>query len=184
MKCNRYKVVMLSLFAAGGVFAALGFLLPIGMEQAYSYVFRFSYGGIFRVMACFGVAFMLYALVYFLFEKTVRAWGRVKCGIFSVGLAFLGSAAFYCLFEVVSILLAGNPSLHPLVFPLALVGGAICLFGFCVLIFFYYLERFRHFSLKGIALDFLLVLLFFLPLFFLWSFCHSVLSDLVKIIGI
>lgn len=113
------------------------------------------------------------------FKNTVETNCRLPSSLSAFFLSITGSAGFYCLFVWCVLTAFGEIRLHPLEYMGSISGGSVCLVACILLIGYYYQQRKKHFSLRGIVLDAALMVLFFIPMLSVWNCVHVFLENLI-----
>lgn len=170
----------------GCLLLAAGFTLPVWIQQKgfadsenYWSCFHYWYGGLCRTLAFLGGACLLSSLFALVFKNTVKTNCRLPSSLSAFFLSITGSAGFYCLFVWCVLTAFGEIRLHPLEYMGSISGGSVCLVACILLIGYYYQQRKKHFSLRGIALDAALMVLFFIPMLSVWNCVHVFLENLI-----
>lgn len=114
-----------------------------------------------------------------IFKRTVINNCRLKTTALSLIISFFGAAGLSCFFIWYSIVVFYEMSMHPISYPLSIIGGILSLVAFIVTIILYIKARKENFKIKGIVID-ILTSIITLPTFFL--VCNEIYNLLQQII--
>ena len=98
-----------------------------------------------------------------------------KTSLLSAGLSASGSAGLFCLLTVLFTGL-GPRGAHPLEVGFGMAGGWLMLGVSILLLYLYIRQRKLHVSVLGILHDLVLLVVLFLPFFYLWAGIEAMLS--------
>lgn len=184
--CRSCEFWSLSLLIGGGLLLAAGIILPVWIQRQefigsenYWICFHYWYGGLCRSLTFLGGACLLSSLFAMVFKKTVETNCRLSSSLSAFFVSVTSSAGFYCLFVWCVLTAFGEIRLHPLEYIGSISGGSVCLIACILLIGYYYQQRKKHFSLRGIVLDVTLMVLFFIPMLSVWNCVHFFLENLI-----
>ena len=113
------------------------------------------------------------------FKRTVTNNCRLKTTALSLIISFFGAAGLVCFFIWYSIVVFHEMSMHPIAYPLSIIGGILSLVAFIIAIILYIKARKEHFRIKGIVVD-IITSIITLPTFFL--VCTEIYNLLQQII--
>lgn len=113
----------------------------------------------------FGIAFAVVGCFSLCFEKTVAKHCSLSTSLDAFGLSMFGAMGTLCFLCLSAIALAGKASNYPRLFPWSLSLGIIALLALPTLVIVYVVHRKRNWSIIGVWLDLLTVILFFVPFF-------------------
>ncbi len=114
-----------------------------------------------------------------IFKRTVTNVCKLKITALSLIISFFGASGLSCFFIWYSIVAFHEMSMHPIAYPLSIIGGILSLVAFIVTIILYIKERKENFKIKGIVID-ILTSIITLPTFFL--VCNEIYNLLQQII--
>ena len=113
------------------------------------------------------------------FKRTVTNNCRLKTTALSLIISFFGASGLSCFFIWYSIVTFLEMSMHPIAYPLSIIGGILSLVTFIIAIILYIKARKEHFKIKGIVVD-IITSIITLPTFFL--VCTEIYNLLQQII--
>ena len=90
-----------------------------------------------------------------IFKRTVTNNCRLKTTALSLIISFFGASGLSCFFIWYSIVAFLEMSMHPIAYPLSIIGGILSLVAFIIAIILYIKARKEHFKIKGIIIDIL-----------------------------
>lgn len=100
------------------------------------------------------------------FKRTVTNNCRLKTTALSLIISFFGASGLSCFFIWYSIVAFLEMSMHPIAYPLSIIGGIFSLVAFIITIILYIKARKENFKIKGIVVD-VITSIITLPIFFL-----------------
>lgn len=193
---KKYKIYSTIALISGLLLALVSVLVPIIKLSNYTaqnvsvgiiggadastlrFIFWHGYGGDNMVIPIiFGIALFLAGMFCLIFSKAVFYNCTVKTTLLSLTTSFFGASGLVCFFIWFSIVAFGEMSKHPISYPISIIGGAISLLAFIILIFFYIKARSAKMSAKGTIID-ILTSITALPIFFL--ICSKI-YDLIQL---
>ena len=113
------------------------------------------------------------------FKRTVTNNCRLKTTALSLIISFFGASGLSCFFIWYSIVAFLEMSMHPIAYPLSIIGGIFSLVAFIITIILYIKVRKENFKIKGIVVD-IITSIITLPTFFL--VCTEIYNLLQQII--
>ncbi len=113
----------------------------------------------------FGIAFAIVGCFTLCFGKTVAKHCSPLTSLDAFGLSMFGAMGFLCFLCLSSIALSGKPSAYPRLFPCSLSLGIVALLAVLALVTVYVVLRKKGWSIIGVLLDFLTMIIFFVPFF-------------------
>ncbi len=152
----------------GVIVVACGFLYPILKLSKYSY-----WGSFLTIVPCAliltGIFAILFAVLGFAHPDFFKEKCPLSTTITAAAGSFVGASWFFC-FIGHGILSSKN---NPIAYPAIVNLGTVC--GICLIILLvaYIYFRIKKFSLSGFAIDCLIVVLTFIPFFFI---CDGILE--------
>lgn len=181
MKLKTFSWITLGV---GLAFSVIGFTMPfyalrmpapgtagiIGGADGPTYKFLMYnwLHGLPLVFVLFGVALVVTALFCFLFRKTVRKCCHWQTSLTALSLSAVGGAGLVCALECFTIAALSSPTRYPVAYPLSLAGGSVALVVFLVLIAWYFAQRSKRWSFRGVVIDVLTSILYLFS--FSWTF--------------
>ena len=143
----------------------------IGGASSHTYKFLLAslFDGFLMVLVLLGIALIISAVFCLLFSNTVKTHCNIKTSLISLGLSSIGALSVLCAllwFEFVSF---HETSKHPLIYPVSVLLGVVCLFVFFLLIMFYMKLRKNNWSVKGLVIDILTSIIYFPAFFFIFQ---------------
>lgn len=100
------------------------------------------------------------------FKRTVTNNCRLKTTALSLIISFFGASGLSCFLIWYSIVAFLEMSMHPIAYPLSIIGGIFSLVAFIITIILYIKARKENFKIKGIVVD-VITSIITLPIFFL-----------------
>ena len=100
------------------------------------------------------------------FKRTVTNNCRLKTTALSLIISFFGASGLSCFLIWYSIVAFLEMSMHPIAYPLSIIGGIFSLVAFIITIILYIKARKENFKIKGIVID-VITSIITLPIFFL-----------------
>ncbi len=107
-----------------------------------------------------GVSFLLIALFCFIFYKTTRKCCTLPTALFALGLSGAGTAGLVCLLFWFAACSFGEAYRHPILYPCSVGFGMLSFFLVILFLMLYVVFRQKHWSFRGLLLDFATTLLF------------------------
>ncbi len=126
-----------------------------------------------------GITLFLCGGFCLIFKRTVINNCRLKTTVLSLLISFFGASGLACFFIWYSIVSFLEMSMHPIAYPLSIIGGILSLVAFIIAIILYIKARKEHFKIKGIVVD-IITSIITLPTFFL--VCTEIYNLLQQII--
>lgn len=117
------------------------------------------------VLILFGTAIVLSSLFCLIFRKTVKEHCSIKTSILSLALSAVGALGMFCFIEWLIIVGWNSMKFYPIVYYASIIIGIISLITAILLLVLYITERKKQPSVKGIIIDVLLMLLYFMAFF-------------------
>lgn len=140
--------------------------------------FRLS-DGYLLLLLILGITLFLCGGFCLVFKRTVTNNCKLKTTVLSLIISFFGSSGLSCFFMWYSIVAFLEMSMHPIAYPLSIIGGIFSLVAFIITIILYIKARKKHFKIKGIVVD-IITSIITLPTFFL--VCTKIYNLLQQII--
>lgn len=113
------------------------------------------------------------------FKRTVTNNCRLKTTALSLIISFFGATGLACFFIWYSIVVFHEMSMHPIAYPLSIIGGIFSLVAFIITIILYIKSRKGNLKIKGIILD-IITSIITLPIFFwLCAEIHNLLQRII-----
>ena len=100
------------------------------------------------------------------FKRTVTNNCKLKTTVLSLIISFFGASGLACFFIWYSIVAFLEMSMHPIAYPLSIIGGIFSLVAFIITIILYIKARKKNLKPKGIVID-ILTSITTLPILFL-----------------
>ena len=100
------------------------------------------------------------------FKRTVTNNCRLKTTALSLIISFFGASGLSCFLIWYSIVAFLEMSMHPIAYPLSIIGGIFSLVAFIITIILYIKARKENFKIKGIVID-VITSIITIPIFFL-----------------
>ena len=193
---KRIAVIFL---LTGGVLCLAGLLLPtlIGIpitdstgavdiiggadRPTANYILSHKLYRIDLVMLSVGTALVLTAVVCALLRRNIQS----LCSVKTTTLALLISAdtafGIYCVLSFLSCFFLSNPNRHPIRFPVSILLGSLSLVLLIWLLTLYGKARKETPHIKGILIDVLLLCIYTVPFFMIWTFVSQLAEGLLHI---
>lgn len=112
-----------------------------------------------------GVALTVTSLFCLIFNKSVENNCNIKTSAISLGISAIGALGILCFLIWLSIVAFNDISSSPIAYSLSKALGIASFALFVILLVFYFVERRKHWSLKGFIIDIFTSVLY-LPTFF------------------
>lgn len=186
MKFKRNSWLVLCL---GFVMSIVGLLIPhfyisnskiniIGGVDwpSYWFLLRFLFNGLGRVLVIAGFSLTVYGGFRLLFSKTVQTHCSVATSMVSLGLSAVGGLGLFCVSLWFVIVSFNEMDKYPFVYPASIVIGILCFVGVIGLFGMYFKVRKGKWSLTGLLLDCLTVVLYLPTFFFAFSLLYEYIS--------
>lgn len=126
-----------------------------------------------------GVSLIVSATFCLIFSKTVNAHCSITTSIISLGLSAIGAAGLVCVLVWFITVAFGEAARHPILHPVSIILGIICLLAFIVLILVYFKARKTKPSAKGIVIDALTSIIYLSPFFFVLASLYEIIENLI-----
>lgn len=127
--------------------------------------FRLS-DGYLLLLLILGLTLFLCGGFCLIFKRTVIKNCRLKTTALSLIISFFGASGLACFFIWYSIVAFLEMSMHPIAYPLSIIGGIFSLVAFIITIILYIKARKKNLKPKGIIID-ILTSIITLPILFL-----------------
>ena len=172
MQVSSFRKISAAAGALGLLLAAVGIGLPFLYGPGEG-EFLHGLGGGYLAMTLLGASAAIAGMLSLVFAGTVQRHMSWQTSLLALALSAVGSAGLYCLAVWISFAAFGEIRRYPLEYTGSITGGMVCLFLCFLLLFFYIHFRQKCPSVKGILLDFGLVLLFFFPFLSVWNWLYT-----------
>ena len=126
-----------------------------------------------------GLTLFLSGAFCLIFKRVVINNCSLKTTALSLIISFFGASGLACFFIWYSIVAFLEISMHPIAYPLSIIGGILSLVAFIITIIIYIKARKEHFKIKGIVVD-IITSIITIPTFFL--VCTEIYNLLQQII--
>jgi len=127
--------------------------------------FRLS-DGYLLLLLILGITLFLCGGFCLVFKRTVTNNCKLKTTVLSLIISFFGASGLACFFIWYSIVAFLEMSMHPIAYPLSIIGGIFLLVAFIITIILYIKARKKNLKPKGIIID-ILTSITTLPILFL-----------------
>ena len=147
--------------AAGAVFVAAGFSLPVVFEHIEWLAEALILSDIdkeFIPFACwlFGGTTLFFGFVELIFDKQISKFCSLKSVSLALGISLLTALGLYCVLSFASCYFLTHPDNHPIRYPVSFIVGSVCFWVFLALFCMYIKLRQKEPSALGVLLDVLL----------------------------
>ena len=140
---------------------------------------RYVLGGQLLYAFVLGLTLFLSGGFCLVFKRVVINNCSLKTTALSLIISFFGASGLSCFFIWYSIVAFLEMSMHPIAYPLSIIGGIFSLVAFIITIILYIKARKKNFKIKGIVVD-IITSIITLPTFFL--VCTEIYNLLQQII--
>lgn len=183
MKLKRISIYALifaaALLATGVILTfihinSLGSFELIGIRRpSFWWWLSVAFDGIPLILVMISIPLMVSAAFCLIFSNTVKASCNIKTTSISLALSAVGALGLDCVLYWFTIVVFGEMSKYPNLYPIGIACGLLCLAAFAILIGVYFKTRKACWSAKGFIIDVLTSILYLPAFFFLFAYLIS-----------
>lgn len=160
--------------------ASIGIIGGADVPTSMYLTYQFWLGSFNYTITRLGFAVVLTGVLSRIFNKTICENCTVKTSLYALGVSIFSACGFYCFFETFLLDLRDNP----LSFSVCKIGFIISIILCIFLLVLYIISYIKDKKYKRIIFDTVIIILYFGAFVDLASRIHSLLSSIMKLIGI